>query len=62
MQCKSLWIKASAKCINVNVLYTLFLVLSLVGFWKCKLFLQLAVLNERISMMTGHLLCVNDIN
>ncbi len=31
------------------------------GFWKCKVFLQLAVLNKKIRMLTGDLLHVNDI-
>ncbi len=36
MQCKSLWIKASAKCINVNVL--IYSVITLMSFQTCKRF------------------------
>ncbi len=36
MHCKSLWIKASAKCINVNVL--IYSVITLMSFQTCKRF------------------------
>ncbi len=39
MQCKSLWIKASAKCINVNVKLL---------YWLLKLFHSLQMLKEEI--------------
>ncbi len=47
MQCKSLWIKASAKCINVNVVLLLFCALLLVT--VLFLFEKAAINNTLIS-------------
>ncbi len=65
MQCKSLWIKASAKCINVNVNYTvrkksvlaedyiLYIICFLLGLWTFPLTLIQSMVNASGKSVEG---------